>query len=205
MIKAIKYLTKLDESSSFIFIVLGDDNKKWAVRAKKKQMFSTRLFNEYTAGILASEIRFNKPKVELIKLTDEIISKAEENHPKSDNFEIDSDVAVGTEYIENLERVILEDNSSINNSILYKNQFIRKFGDNYNFNSFYAYCIFAEWIFLNDEKYKNLHVTTDLKPIFLDFDVSFTGLNYEHPMPDKYSLTDMTSHKTFREVIIWEK
>jgi len=205
MIKANKYLTKLTESSSFSFIVLGDDNKKWVVRAKKKQKFSTRLFNEFTAGILASEIGFNKPKVELIKLTSEIISNAEKNHPESDNFEIDSDIAVGTEYIENLERIVPEDNSSIKNSISYKNQLIRKFGVDYNFNPFYAYCVFAEWIFLRDKKYENLHVMTDLRPIFLDFDVSFTGLSYEHQAPDKYSLTEMISDNIFSEVIIWEK
>lgn len=191
MIKAEKYLGGLEKSSGICGIVLADDGKKWAVRAKKRVMNevmnSTRLFNEYAAGILSSEIGFSKPKVELIELTDEVIEKAEKKHLKSDNFRIDNKIAVGTEYIEGLKTV----------------EGAKYFSDE-NSDPFYAYCIFAEWIFLNEEKSENLLVAPNGELIFLDFDVSFSGLSYDHSIPDTYDWYVMKSHTIFREVIIWE-
>ena len=106
----------------------------------------------------------------------------------SDNFRIDNNIAVGTEYIEGLKTV----------------ENAKYFSDEYS-DPFYAYCIFAEWIFLNEEKSENLLVAPNGEPVFLDFDVSFSGLSYDHSIQDSYDWYVMNIHNEFRKDIIWDK
>jgi len=193
------FINRIENSTSRAFIGYDENNKKWVIRPKLKKYTSKRLFNEYFSGKLGEELGISRPPVDLIKLNINISKYFEE--------EIDYDsFAVATKYYDNITSVKYPPNSNCNDEDFPEENvkhLYNLFGRDYNFEEFYAYRIFSAWIYLEDyAKYENLHIDKkSLKPIFIDFDFSFKGIDWDD-LPTDYVYYKIESCAFFLDGVI---
>ena len=189
MLTATKFIDCVGIGSSKCFKVIADDDNVWVVKARIIEKNAKRLFNEYIAGTLAKEFGLSSPKVDLIKIEDVIYDQFDEI-----KFDRTCRVGIALEFIENLTQVTPPPNifdDTIESHLTNREHLRKIFGNNYNFMPFYGHRLFTEWVLLEDNyNYRNLYITPQRVPIFLDFDFSFGGAGWDI-LPAQYSFTRM--------------
>jgi hypothetical protein len=199
MIKLKKFKERIDNSTSRAFIGYDENEVPWVIRPKLKGSSSQRLFNEYFSGKIGEELSISRPPVELIKLDADI------SHYFEEKIDYDS-LGVATKYYDDITSIISPPNSNcLNDDFPEVNaRYLQKvFRNNYDYEEFYSYRIYAAWIYLEDYlKYEILHINKkSLRPIFIDFDLSFKGVGWSE-LPRDYSCEGMKSCAYFLDGII---
>jgi len=189
IIKAIEFKKIIEHASSMCYVVKASDSKLWVVRAKKKNKNSKRLLNEYIARRLASYFDLIPPEGKII-----YISKNVHAVINSELFDTSVNYSTATEFIADLKHVQPPNNISCLNPefpTINREHLLNVFGKRYNFEKFHAYYVFSKWIVLEDDwEYSNLFyvkVNKSLEPIFIDFDMSLGGGEWDS-LPTSVSL-----------------
>ena len=111
-----------------------------------------------------------------------------------------------TKYIDNLTPIpwpenAPEDSLSKEFKTYNKDYLTNIFGKQYDFQEFYAYRIFANWILLEDAKYDTLFIDENSRPVFLDFDYAFSGSQFDR-LWEPHSVGAIGSFAAFCEGIL---
>ena len=205
MLNAIKFIGLLEKGSSQCFRVLASDNNYWIVRAKKNMKNAKRLYNEFFSRKLALEFGIFSPNVEMIELPSDHFKDFEDNlENEMEGFDNIMNKAVATKYIDNLNSIMPPPNISCTDKDFPDanlKHLLDIFGQGYEFDHFYGYRIFSEWILLEDKgKYENLFISDIKIPIFLDFDLAFSGGEWDS-LPENYDHINMSFFPPFCEGI----
>ena len=177
LIRCTNFQRFLPKGATRPFLCSAEDGRLYVVKAQGNPLGSKVLLNEYVTGVLANCIGLSWPNVRIVQLSKDIIHKLRER-----DFEVESELAVGIEYIEGLQEINQPKSISYSDpkfNDINAQHILNIFHNERYLDAFYGKSVIDNWLLMRDTTYDTLQKTIDGRPLFLDASDSLGGLDWD--------------------------